>query len=107
MKADPEAGVLVELLGARRGVVGDAGLHDAPEACALGWGRVGIDDRLHDAPGAEDVGRAERQDVRRAAALGLVRRADGAPARLELRDVVLEDALGDRDQPGRVEGRRA
>lgn len=84
MQPHPQPGILVQLRRAGLRIIRDFGLQHAAEAGALGRGRARIDDGLNHPFCAQDRRRAERQNVRGAAAFGFVLNADAAAPALNL-----------------------
>src|SRR5687768_15323436 len=107
MNSQPKSRVLIELRGARLGVVSHSCRQQPMVTRALRRSSVGIDDRLHHSARAEYRGWSKCQNVFRRTTLRFVGFRNDRAARLKLVDVMLENRLGNRDQSGDVAVGRA
>src|SRR6185437_2437058 len=99
MQSQPEPGIVIQLLRAPVWIVAQLCLEKTSVAFAFRRRRAGIDDRLHNPARAEDCRRPECQDVRSRATFSLISFRNGAATYFEFLDVMVEDALRDRDHP--------
>jgi hypothetical protein len=102
VQADPKTRILIKLALPRLRVVSDFRFYQTLETGPFRWGRVRVDNRLHNSFCAQEHGRPERQNMRRLATLGFVCCRDFTAAGLELCDVMLEDTRRNRDDAGQV-----